>query len=193
MQVIFSLIQTRFISAFRTSKQWVYSSSCDLKTNEGILALALVVPVALLLKHTSKNSLFYQTVNIHTVYTKMPAFPPVQIKSASTQAHEEQKSLSRWALSSAPCRSSNWFFLPLNPVFWKHCYYPPVAYCTDECLSTLSPMFLSQSLSTCWINQPFNSRSYHEAAKPHDRPFPIPAIFLLFFSNKDISTLVFVS
>lgn len=73
-------------------------------------------------------------------------------------------------------------FSPLNPVFWKHCYYPPVARCTDECLSALSAMFLSQSLSKCWINQPFNSRSYHDAAKPHDRPFPIPTVFLLFFS-----------
>ena len=97
------------------------------------------------------------------------SFKYTVLRNASTQNHKEQKSFSRWALSSAPCMSSNWFFffVTLNHVFWKHCYYPPMAHCTDECLSTSSPMFLSQSLSKCWINQPFNSRSYHEAAKPH--------------------------
>lgn len=148
------------------------------KQKKWTLALAIVVPIALLHKHASKKWFILANSKLrYRIHQRACLFPFTH--TASTQAHKEWKSFSRWALSSAPCLSSNWFFLPLNPVFWKHCYYPPVARCTDECLSTLSPMFLSQSLSKCWINQPFNSMSYHEAAKPHDRP--IPTLFLLFF------------
>lgn len=166
--------------------------------------MALVVTSAMLLKSAFNTVWLYFTTQ-HSIYNKHQRASvfsfkyAVLIRSASAQAHKEWKSFSRWALSSASCLSYNWFLLLLNHVFWKHCYYPPVAYCTDECFSTFSPMFPSQSLSKCWINQAFNSRSYHEAAKPHFQFLKYPCCFFptkksllcgfWYLSHRIISTL----
>lgn len=175
--IIYSLIQTAVTPTFLHQNN-------ELKTEEWTLALALVAHIQ---KTPYLNSKLRYSIHQRACLFHFPYTVPIRL--TSTQAHKEWKSFSRWALPSAPCISSNRFFLPVNPVFWKHCYYPPVAHCTDECLSILSPMFLSQSLSKCWINQPFNSRSYHEASKLHDRPFAIPTVFLLFFQQRHLPSV----
>ncbi len=175
--------------------------SYELETEEQILVLAPVVAVVLLFKCTFS---FFLLANgklvLETPKSKPFLWHNAPIKRPPKSSTDNRKVLANGYFSLPPARAPIDISLPLNTLLWKHCYYPPVAHCTDECLPTLSPMFPSQSLSKCWINQPFSSRSHHEAAKlmitQESAGIFSPTLFLLVFSNKDVSslwTLVFLS